>query len=178
MISGRSYYGYALEPVKGDGNCLFRCLSLAFFGTQERHLDLRAELAEKIENYISAGRQEELFPLGNTYITDGSGENLKSVTPQEYVSRLKINAVWSEEQDIVLAQKLLCAPRSVGLIVVRDADSGITLSRALEIDMRAYDFYAYFVCKHDIHYDLLDVAGKKNTTYPRMIAWCGAPNLY
>ena len=43
-----SSFGRKINPIVGDGNCLFRCFSYIFFGNQDRHQYLRAILADVI----------------------------------------------------------------------------------------------------------------------------------
>jgi len=47
--------------VYGDGNCLFRAVSLGLYGTEERHVELRAkaaiEIATQQEWYDKANKQ-------------------------------------------------------------------------------------------------------------------------
>ena len=45
-----SKYGRKVQQVVGDGNCLFRCLSLILFGVQDRHFDVRTSLVNFINN--------------------------------------------------------------------------------------------------------------------------------
>ena len=52
-----SEYGRQRWNIQGDGNCLFRCLSLMLFGTQDRHFDVRTILVKFIAlnpSYFSA----------------------------------------------------------------------------------------------------------------------------
>ena len=45
-----SEYGWKVQRVAGDGNCLFRCLSLLLFGVQDWHFDVRTSLVNFINN--------------------------------------------------------------------------------------------------------------------------------
>ena len=39
-----------IVPLKPDGNCLFRGISKAFYGDSSKHLAVRREIAEYVEN--------------------------------------------------------------------------------------------------------------------------------
>ena len=40
----------SISNVKGDGNCLFRSLSLAIFKTEEKHVEIRKQIVERLKN--------------------------------------------------------------------------------------------------------------------------------
>lgn len=170
--------GYEIETVSGDGNCLFRSLSLGIYGTQTKHMDLRAELAEKIKNEVVNGNQNELFPLGHTYVTNHRGDDVRTLTPAEYISELSVPGTWSDEQDVVFAQKYLCEPRSIGIVMIRKNNDVFQQSFTLDVKMREYDSYIYLVCQDEIHYEVLDVGKKNGSNCPRAVLWCNAPKLF
>jgi hypothetical protein len=170
---------YEIENVSGDGNCLFRSLSLGLYGTQMRHAELRAELAEKIAAEITDGRENELFPLGHTYMSNMRGDDIITISPTEYVQHLARPNTWSEEQDVLFAQKFLCHPRSIGIVMLRENKPGeIEPNFSLNIKMRDYDSFIYLVCRQEMHYEILDVGKKKGTESPRAVFWCQAPKLF
>lgn len=173
------YRNFDIETVSGDGNCLFRCLSLGIFGNQSRHAELRAELAEKIADEIKKGREETLFPLGHTYLTNPRGDDVRAITPAEYVRQLARLNTWSEEPDVLFAQQLLCGPRSIGIIMLRENQQGqIERHYSLDVKLRDFDMYIYLVCRREVHYEILDVGRKIGTDRPRAVLWCQAPNFF
>ena len=69
-----------LTPVSiyGDGNCFFRALSLAIFGHEERHLEIRTvcELVVNMKAYLSVDTYNKMCsdkpPTGVQYIIESS----------------------------------------------------------------------------------------------------------
>ena len=58
--------------VYGDGNCFARCLSLAMFGSEDRHRELRVRMA------LEMARQDKFF-MDPTYLNRGMTSEEKNI---------------------------------------------------------------------------------------------------
>ena len=72
--------GRKRESIVGDGNCYFRTVSKAAFGTKDRHLALRLQIVNFMAEYKSVFEMFNVFDLQRTelqtffsylYATDG-----------------------------------------------------------------------------------------------------------
>ena len=86
-----------IYKIIGDGNCLFRALSLAVTGTQKQHQLMRAYIVDHMsENDI----RDELEQL---YVS--SSKQLK--TYDMHIADMASEGVWGTEQEIIAAANLL-----------------------------------------------------------------------
>ncbi len=81
-----SKYGRKVQKVVGDGNCLFRCLSLVLFGVQDRHFDVRTCLVNLVNSNPS-------------YFTN----YCLPLTVCDHVRRMKNNFEWGSHVEIFAA---------------------------------------------------------------------------
>ena len=82
------------KRIVGDGNCLFRAVSLAVYGSEDNHSSLRAEAL----NYINLNRETL-----EGFIT--SDENF-----DEYITRLRKDGEWAGEIEITALREIISKP--------------------------------------------------------------------
>ncbi len=87
--------GIKSTEIIGDGNCMFRAISLAEYGTEDKHLELRKVAIEYIQN------NESFF---NAFITS------EKESFDDYVTRLKQNGEWGGEHEISAMKEILGRP--------------------------------------------------------------------
>ena len=74
-----------ITDVERDGNCFFRCLSQALYGSEEKHREIRRAIVQTLE------KGEELF----SQHVDGDYS--------DHVQKMSENAVWATQAEIFAA---------------------------------------------------------------------------
>lgn len=80
------------EKVLGDGNCLFRALSLQLTGTQDYQLQLRKEIAS--------------FESSEKLVFRGLHETVNSTRFDDHLRSIRKTAVWGTNLEIIAAATL------------------------------------------------------------------------
>ena len=86
-----------IQPVKGDGNCFFRALSVYLFGNQQQHLQVRREIVK----FVS----ENLRLFEALVISDDN-----SYTLLDHIKSMKNPMVWVTQVEIQAAVDLYAIP--------------------------------------------------------------------
>lgn len=68
-------YGLYRQPIIGDGNCLFRSVSLALFGNQDHHQELRNIAINEIEQNLGLFRNFFFHDNGNSMLDQKFSRN-------------------------------------------------------------------------------------------------------
>ncbi|XP_061184345.1 uncharacterized protein LOC133192343 [Saccostrea echinata] len=63
-------FGLFRQPIIGDGNCLFRAISLSLFGDQDHHLELRETAINEIQQNLNEFRMSFYHDSDNMPMTD------------------------------------------------------------------------------------------------------------
>ena len=138
-----------LINVEGDGNCIFRCISLALHGTQEKHSEIRAAIVETMS-------KDEAF-YGQRI--DGDIKN--------HLSCMSKDRTWATEAEIFAASEFL--DRDIMVYDQRLKSSKWTLHSRSGICNHTRKFIAIHhesdhfslvdiskrpcICKNDIHHE-------------------------
>lgn len=81
--------GVHIRPVKADGNCQFRALSVALYGSEDRHCEIRARVVEQMKiapSYYSAFVHEPYA---------------------QYLERMSLNGEWGDNVTLQAASDTL-----------------------------------------------------------------------
>ena len=83
--------GYRIDPIKRDGNCLFRAVAGAFLGDTELYADVRKQCADFME------KEKEYF---TPYVQIVSNEGVMVKTFDDHISNLRRDGDWGGEPEI------------------------------------------------------------------------------
>jgi hypothetical protein len=86
-----------IYQVKGDGNCLFRALSLAITGSQSYHELIRCYL---VNHMMDEDVRNDMEPLFQRNHQD------RSITYDTHLANMQQNGYWGTDQEIVAAANL------------------------------------------------------------------------
>ena len=92
----RNYEPWRFAPISGDGNCLFRCLSMVISGSQEYHTKLRGEICRYI---LSEGKDKISWYF----------RQVLSITPAEYLGQkvMYVPGTWGSDVELMAASAIL-----------------------------------------------------------------------
>lgn len=88
--NGKLFFGedeFKIIKMKGDGNCLFRCLAMLVYGDQEKYQLMR----EKIVKYVVDGwnnKKEWIWPVNDT-VSNVKNDFVLYKTAAEYENEMK-----------------------------------------------------------------------------------------
>lgn len=91
-------YGLYRQPIIGDGNCLFRSVSLALFGNQNHHQELRNIAINEIEQNLGLFR--------NFFFHDNGNSMLDSEIQQELNNLRQLGTFAGQESILALSRRL------------------------------------------------------------------------
>ena len=83
--------GYRIDPIKRDGNCLFRAVAGAFLGDTELYADVRKQCADFME------KEKEFF---TPYVQIATDEGIMIKTFDQHISNLRRDGDWGGDPEI------------------------------------------------------------------------------
>ena len=83
--------GYRIDPIKRDGNCLFRAVAGAVLGDTELYADVRKQCADFME------KEKEFF---TPYVQIATDEGIMIKTFDEHISNLRRDGDWGGDPEI------------------------------------------------------------------------------
>ena len=84
--------GYRIDPIKRDGNCLFRAVAGALWGDTELHAQVRQQCADFME------KEREFF---TPYVIIINDDNVIIKTFDKHISNLRQDAEWGGDAEII-----------------------------------------------------------------------------
>ena len=88
-----------LHPVENDGNCLFRACSVVLHGTENKHMELRHEVANEMERTWAEIQMFLEMPV------------------QKYIAKVRCSGYWAGQLELSLIQKIYKRD-----VIILDAD--------------------------------------------------------
>ena len=84
--------GYRIDPIKRDGNCLFRAVAGAVWGNTELYPQVRKQCADFME------KEREIF---TPYVIIINDQNVMVKNFDDHISMLREDAVWGGDPEII-----------------------------------------------------------------------------
>ena len=85
--------GYRIDPIKRDGNCLFRAIAGAVYGDTDLYADVRKQCADFME------KEKEFFKPFVVQVID-HGDYVQVIDFDTYISKLRREGEWGGDPEI------------------------------------------------------------------------------
>ena len=83
--------GYRIDPIRRDGNCLFRAVAGAVYGDTDKYTAVRKQCADFME------KEKHFF---TPYVEQVNEANVKVINFDQYMSMLRQDAEWGGDAEI------------------------------------------------------------------------------